>query len=137
LYAQKGIYTAVLENTMNYIHELESASGRHRYPLDDLGYTLYEHVQVVDDFYQHYLSCVNDRQRELNRDYIDTMTELVRLQFINDTLPQVQSAYDRNCIQINKLKERLLQMGIVYQENSRKDMIFKEGAGVQRHAGRN
>lgn len=131
LYAQKGIYQALLENTMNYIHELESTSGRHRYPLDDLGYTLYEHVQIVDDFYDFYLSCAGDREKALNQDYIETITQLIRLQFINETIPQLQGSYDQNCVEIETLRERLSDLGVVYEENIRRDMIFKEGAGVE------
>lgn len=136
LYAQRGIYKALLENAMNYIHELESASGRHRYPIDDMGYTLFDHVQVIDDFYNFYIGCVKDEEKKLNKNYIDTLTELVRLEFVNDTLPQMKSIYDKNCIEIEKLKEMLLDMGVVYEKNFRKDIIFREGAGVKNAAGR-
>lgn len=133
-YAQRGIYLALLENTMDYIHEMESACGRHRYPLDDLGYTLFDYVKVADDFYEFYLSCVNDVGEKKNRDCINAFTELVRLQFINDTFPQLQSSYHANCERIYNLHNKLCQMGISYQVNLRKDIIYREGAGVGKNA---
>lgn len=133
-YAQRGIYLALLENAMDYIHEIESARGRHRYPLDDLGYALFDYVKVADDFYKFYLSCVNDVDEKKNRECINTFTELVRLQFINDTFPQLQSSYNANCERIYNLHNKLCQMGISYQVNLYKDVIYREGAGVGKNA---
>lgn len=127
-YAINGMYAAMIENSMGYIHGLESTRTKHRYNVPDRHYSMEDYIGIADKFYERFMLYTQKYELKVNINVIQTITDLSRLQFINDTVSQLESMYHDNCSKIEELKSRLMQEGICYLSKTKEDdIIFKEG----------
>ena len=127
-YALNGMYAAMIENAIGYIHSLESTRTKHRYKVPDWHYSMDDHIKIADKFLERFIKYTKSNGLKINENIILTITELVRLQFINDTVPQLEIMYQQNIKKIEELKNKLIQEKVCYfAENKENDIIFREG----------
>lgn len=127
-YAVNGMYAAMIENAIGYIHSLESTRTKHRYGVPDWHYSMEDHIGIANEFLDRFQVYAKNHGLNTNVKVIQIITELSRIEFINDTISQSEEKYSDNRRKIKELKNELMQKGICYFSKAKADdVIFKEG----------
>lgn len=127
-YAVNGMYAAMIENALGYIHGLESTRSKHRYQIPDWHYTMEDHIGIAGQFSERFWAYAKEHGLEADSAVIEAITEYARLQFINQTVSQMETDYKKNSEKTERLKEWLEREGISYFSGTKEDdIIFKEG----------
>lgn len=125
-----GIYHALLENAMDYIHVMESSRMRYRYPVPDLHYEMEDHLGIADEFLNAFDAYVQKLGFQYDKSSIELLTELVKLQFTNSTISQTYVDFENNEKRISQIKRTFAEKGLcedVVEMNH--DINLKEGIG--------
>lgn len=111
-YAVIGIYTALIENTMDYFHVLESTRNKHRYNVPDLHYSFEDYIGLAEKFFENFVDLGNKYNISYDRKIFEKITELTKRKFINECIPQLQSDYEENEHRISSLEDYLGKLQI-------------------------
>lgn len=125
-----AIYMVLLENTLDYKNVMESGRTRFRYNVRDLHYEMKQYVELADIFFDRFLTYARKKKITYRREVVELITELLRLQFINSAVSQLQTDFDKNEKRIAEIKESLQMRGLCEDVAVLKqDMNLQAGIG--------